>query len=148
MPKAHYEVTAHSKAKPDAVYALLADATAWPKWAGPIIRTGEWERTGDPPPGGVGAIRKVGAWPIYGREQIVVADRPNHHHAYTMLSGNPVRNYRADVHIEPDGDGSVITWQADFDPLIPGTGGMLAAVYKRLMGNLAKRVGAYAEREN
>jgi hypothetical protein len=141
----HFEVSARSHAKPEQIYALLADATAWPRWAGPIIGTGVWEREGDPPPGGVGAIRKLGRRPVFGREEIVVADAPTHH-SYTMLSGQPVRNYRADVHLTPDGDGTLITWSAEFDPRIPGTGAVMTAVFRRLLGGFARRVAAYAER--
>ena len=141
-----YEVTARSAAPPKRVFALLADATSWPRWAGPVIAHASWEREGDPAPGGVGAIRKVGRWPLFGHEQIV-AYEPSSHHAYTMLKGNPVRNYRADVYLVPDGTGTRITWGATFDPLIPGTGGVLNAFYKWLIGSLAKRVAAYAETE-
>ena len=139
-----YEVSARSSAPPERVFALLADATSWPRWAGPVIAHGSWERQGDPPPGGVGAIRKVGRWPQFGREEIVAYEPPTHH-AYTMLSGQPVRNYRADVRLTPDGAGTLITWGATFDPVVPGTGRPLRAMYRRLIGSFARRVAAYAE---
>jgi uncharacterized protein YndB with AHSA1/START domain len=138
-----YEVTARSSAPPERIFALLADATSWPRWAGPLIAHGSWEREGDPPPGGVGAIRKVGRWPQFGREEIVAHEPPTHH-AYTMLSGNPVRNYRADVRLTPDGAGTRIVWGATFEPLVPGTGRLLCAVYRRLIGSFARRVARYA----
>jgi len=141
-----YEVTAHSSAPPARVFALLADATSWTKWAGPMVGHAEWEREGDPPPGGVGAIRKVGRWPIYGREEIVASDPPSHH-AYTILSGNPVRNYRADITLGPDDAGGTrLTWSASFDPMVPGTGRMLATIYRRLIGGFARKVASYAEK--
>ena len=145
MPPFSYEVTAHSAAPPARVFALLDDVTCWPKWAGWIIGHASWERHGDPPPSGVGAIRKVGRWPQFAREEIVAREPPTHH-AYTMLSGNPVKNYRADVYLTPDRGGTSITWRASFDPAIPGTGAMLAAFYKRLIGGFARRLAAYAER--
>jgi uncharacterized protein YndB with AHSA1/START domain len=138
-----YEVTARSSAPPERVFALLADATSWPRWAGPVIAHGSWERQGDPPPGGVGAIRKLGRWPQFGREEIVAYEPPTHH-AYTMLSGQPVRNYRADVRLTPDGAGTLVTWGATFDPVVPGTGRLLSAMYRRLIGSFARRVAAYA----
>jgi len=101
------------------------------------------EREGDPAPGGIGAIRKVGRWPMFGYEQIVAYEPPSHH-AYTMVKGNPVRNYRADVRIVPDGQGALVTWSASFDALVPGTGAMLTAFYRRLIGDMAKRLAAYA----
>ena len=144
MPICSYQVTARSSAPPEHVFELLADATSWPRWAGPVIARGSWERTGDPAPGGVGAIRKLGRWPIFGREQIVAFDAPSHH-AYTMLSGNPVRNYRADVALAPEGGGTFITWSATFEPRIPGSGRLLERVYRTLIGSFARRLAAYAE---
>src|SRR5258708_26365945 len=143
MSKHSYEVTARSSAPPEQVFALLADATSWTRWAGPVVAHASWEREGDPAPGGIGGIRKVGWWPIFGHEQIVAYEPPTHH-AYTMLKGNPVRNYRADVRLVPDGEGTRITWSANFDPLVPGTGRLIAAFYRRLIGDMAKRVAAYA----
>jgi uncharacterized protein YndB with AHSA1/START domain len=139
-----YEVTARSAAPPERVFGLLADATSWPRWAGPMIAHASWEREGDPAPGGVGAIRKLGRWPQFAYEEIVAYEPPTHH-AYTILKGNPVRNYRADVHLVAEGTGTRITWGATFDPLIPGTGRIATAVYKRIIGGVAKRVAKYAE---
>lgn len=141
-----YTVTVRTTATPEHVYDLLADATAWPTWAGPTITEGSWERLGDPPPGGVGAVRRVGRRPVFGREEIVVAERPAHH-AYRLVGGpNPVRNYRAAVRIEADGDGSRITWRGEFDPLVPGTGALLARAYRSFITGLARKLGEHAAR--
>ena len=143
-----YSVSAHSSAPPERVFALLDDALSWTRWAKPTIGHAEWERQGDPPPGGVGAIRKLGRWPMYGREEIVEREPPSHH-AYTMLSGNPVRNYRADIAlVSDDRGGTNITWLGTFDPLVPGTGRVLVAIYGRLIGGFARKVAAYAEKSS
>ena len=139
-----YEVTARSSAPPERVFALLDDATSWRRWAGPLVAHASWEREGDYAPGGVGAIRKVGRWPMFGREQVLVSEPPSHH-AYTTLSGNPVRGYRADVALTPDGAGTLITWSATFEARIPGTGRLLEVFYRRLIGSFARRLATYAE---
>jgi hypothetical protein len=144
MPLCSYKVTARSSAPPARVFELLADATSWSRWAGPVIAHGSWEQEGNPAPGGVGAIRKLGRWPMFGCEQIVAFEPPSHH-AYAMLSGNPVRNYRADVSLEPDGDGTLIVWSATFEPRILGTGRLIAEIYRALIGSFARRLAAYAE---
>jgi hypothetical protein len=147
VPRYSYEVTARSAAPPERVFAILSDAPNWGLWAGPVIAHGEWEREGDPEPGGVGAIRKIGRWPQYGREEIVASEAPRHH-AYTTLSGNPVRNYRADVYLTPDGEGTAITWSATFDPQFPGTGSLMAWFYRKLIGSTARKLAAYAETQS
>ena len=143
VPSHSYEITARSSASPEHVFQLLADATTWPTWGGRMIGHASWEREGTPPPGGVGAIRKVGSWPIFGHEQVVASEPPTHH-AYTMVKGNPVKNYRADVYLKEENGGTTITWNASFDPKIPGTGGLLAAFYKRFIGALARKLAKFA----
>ncbi|MGO9876588.1 MAG: SRPBCC family protein [Acidimicrobiia bacterium] len=143
MPACSYEVTAQSTAAPELVFELLADATSWPQWAGSLTTHGSWEREGTPPPGGLGAIRKLGRWPIYGQEEIVAYTPPTHL-GYTILKGQPVRNYRADVTLTRASDGTLITWTATFDPRIPGTGKLVTAFFRRIITTFANGLADYA----
>ncbi len=90
-----------------------------------------------------GAIRKIGRWPQYGREQIVAYDPP-HHLAYTVLSGIPVRDYRAEVDIVPEGAGTMLRWRATFTPKVPGTGALFAVVLRTIVGGFARRAAKTA----
>ncbi len=75
---------------------------------------------------------------------------PPSHLGYVILSGMPVRNYRADIHLneETGADGSdvttVIEWSASFDPKIPGTGALLRTGLGAIIGRFAKRAAWYA----
>jgi uncharacterized protein YndB with AHSA1/START domain len=140
-----YEVNAHSSAPPEKVFALLADGAGWSSWAGGMIVRSWWEREGTPAPGGVGAIRRLGLGRIGSSEEIVAYDPPKHM-AYTLLSGMPVRDYRADVWVEPDGDGSRIRWAGSFMPTVPGTGAALGWFFRSTVGSFARRLAAHAER--
>jgi Polyketide cyclase / dehydrase and lipid transport len=140
-----YDLTVHAAAPPDAVFAVLADATRWHEWAGFAVATSEWEREGEPPPGGVGAIRKLGRAPMYGREQITEYGAPVHL-AYTILSGIPVRGYHADIDLLADETGTTIRWTAAFEPKIPGTGALLAAMLRRTVLGYARAAALEAER--
>ena len=143
MKTSSYEIIVRSRATAQAIFDLLADAPGWPRWAGPFAATASWEREGDPAPGGVGAIRRIGRWPQYGREQIVEYEPPNHL-AYTVLSGVPVSDYRADVDIVPEGNGTMLRWRASFTPKIPGTGALFAVVLRRIVGGFARRAAEFA----
>src|SRR5205814_5153718 len=66
-----FEVTARSSADPATLFALEADGSRWSEWAKPLVPQSFWERTGDPAPGGVGAIRRLGLRPMVGREETV-----------------------------------------------------------------------------
>ena len=88
---------------------------------------------------------KLGAPPVWGREEIVEYEPP-HHLAYVMLSGQPVRNYRAEVDLSPTDGGTRITWRSSFDPLVPGTGGVMRMILSRIVAGLARRLAAHAGR--
>ena len=140
-----YEVSTVSAAPPEKVFEVLADGAGWSRWAGPMIVRSWWEREGTPQPGGVGAIRALGMKHVGSREEIVAYDPPRHL-AYTILSGLPVRDYRADVRLEPDGAGTRIVWGGTFVPKVPGTGGMLRLFLLTTIGSFSRRLAKYAER--
>jgi uncharacterized protein YndB with AHSA1/START domain len=140
-----YDLAVHAAAPAEIVFAVLADATRWREWAGVMIDTSDWEREGDPAPGGVGAIRRLGRKPFYSREQIVEYAPPVHL-AYTIRSGIPARGYHADVDLRADATGTTIRWCAAFEPRVPGTGALLAQVLRRIVLGYARAAAAEAER--
>ena len=111
-----------------------------------MIGVSEWEREGDPAPGGVGAIRRLGRAPTFAREQILEYEPP-HHLAYTIVSRHPVRGYHADVDLVAAPD------ERHHHPLVgrvraqgPGTGALLAAILRRIVLGYARAAAAEAER--
>jgi Polyketide cyclase / dehydrase and lipid transport len=141
MRRRHIEITAHSHATPDAVFALLGDGSTWPRWS--PIEAFELERAGDPPPEGVGAIRVFRRGRTTGRDQIVEVV-PGRRLGYVSLSGLPVRDYRADVELEPAGDGTTIRWQASFAPKVPGTGWVVERGLGRFLDQCAEGLARHA----
>ena len=101
-------------------------------------------REGDPPPDGVGALRRFAFGPGGSKEEVVAWDPP-HHLGYVAVRGLPVRHYRADVHLEADGTGTVVTWRCTVEPLIPGTGAVLRFALERMVRGFALRVCRYAD---
>src|SRR3954454_3791950 len=137
-----YEVTTVSSAPPERVFELLADGAGWSRWAGALVVRSWWEREGTPAPGGVGAIRALGLKKVGSREEIV-AYEPPHHLAYVVLSGLPVRAYRADVRIEPKDGGSRIVWAGRFTPKLPGTGPVLRLLLVTTVRTFARRLARH-----
>jgi hypothetical protein len=98
-----------SSAKPEAIYDLLMDVDRWSEFM-PTVSAASWERRGEPDTakGGVRRMR-IGLSDI--RDLIVDGTRP-HHHAYAaslpwyML----LKDYRGDIRIEEDPNGSRIVW--------------------------------------
>jgi hypothetical protein len=135
--------TGHSAAPRGTVFALLEDANRWKDWGRfPMTR---YEREGDPPPHGVGAVRRFGTRFFSSREE-VVAHEPPYHLAYVLLSGVPVRDYRADVNLTADGDGTRITWSATFAPKYRGTGWLLTPFLRLILRDFTRRLARHAAR--
>jgi uncharacterized protein YndB with AHSA1/START domain len=134
-----YQVTARSAAVPEAVFAVLADGAGWSRWAGPLVRYSAWEPGAPEPAGGVGSVRLLGTRTFHSREEIVDS-RPPELLAYAIRSGWPVKDYRAEVRLEPDGPGTLITWSGSFDALVPGTGPVVLALTRPMIAGFARRL--------
>jgi len=137
-----YRVQARSSAPVDQVWPLLGEARRWKEWS--FLTRTDLVRRGSPEPDGVGAVRRFTRFGVGSREEVVAWDPP-HHFAYSILKGFPVRHYRADVTLVPEGSGTLITWEGTFDEKIPGTGPLMVAVMHALIGRFANGVARYAE---
>jgi Polyketide cyclase / dehydrase and lipid transport len=105
--------TAHSNAEPHRVFVLLKDGSTWPRWS--MFRAFELERAGSPDPFGVGAVRKFVSSTRRAREEVIELV-PDRRLSYILLSGLPLKNYRADVALDGDPTGGThIHWTAHFE---------------------------------
>jgi hypothetical protein len=143
-----FKVSRIADAPLETVWDLVADGAGWKNWAG--IFASALEREGTPPPNGVGSIRKLGAPPLASREEVVVWDPP-FHLGYVVLSGMPVRNYRADIWLDDRSEvggvpRTLIEWSASFDPLVPGTGHLMRATLAGIIGRFATKAAEAAQR--
>src|SRR5262249_44710266 len=134
--------TAHSKADPARVFTILADAPGWPRWS--IFDSVEHNRPGRDHPHGVGSIRTFITKVSRAREEVVELV-PNRRLAYVLLAGFPLRDYKAVVEIEPESDGSRVTWSASFYPKYFGTGWFWSLLLGNTLATMSKRLAAVAE---
>ncbi|TDQ04890.1 SRPBCC family protein [Labedaea rhizosphaerae] len=148
MPRREYtaHATERSSADPDTVYELVSNAEKWTTWAGALAPKSEWARKGTPEPAGVGAIRKVGLWPVWVREETTAAE-PGRRHEYVLRSRGPIKSYVGEVLLtkRPDG-GTDIEWTVRFTELVPGTGAALHVGVQQLIKALAGKLARGAER--
>ena len=142
MGRYSYRVSARSAAAPEAVFAVLADGAGWSRWAGPLVRYSAWEAGGPEPAGTVGSVRLLGTRAFHSREEIVES-RPPELLAYAVRSGWPVRDYRAEVRLEPEGSGTRIDWSGSFSPLVPGTGALVLALTRPMIAGFARRLSQF-----
>ena len=71
----------------------------------------DYERPGDPPPHGPGAIKAVDLFGYPMREETLVLDPPRYRE-YHMISGLPVDAYRASTSLEAVGGETDLEWTA------------------------------------
>jgi Polyketide cyclase / dehydrase and lipid transport len=134
MRRQQIDIRTTTLAGPAAVYALITDGASWPDWS--PIDSFELEKEGVGGPEGVGAVRVFRNGRIEGRDTIVelVADRRL---GYTHVSDLPIKGYRADIDLEPDGTGTRIRWRASFRATVPGTGPVLRWALGRFLRQCA-----------
>lgn len=138
----HIEVEVNTSAKAAAVYALLRDGASWPEWTS--IESFRLEHAGERDPEGVGAVRIFRKGRVTGRDQVAELI-PDRRFGYRHLSGLPVRDYRAEVDLEPTEQGTRIRWQVSFTPTVPGTGWLWRRGIGRFVWQSARGLAAYAQ---
>ena len=142
MSRYHVATTAVAAAPIDAVWARVADITTWSQW-------GQWDETtrvrdGVPAPDGTGAARRRRRGRRTHVEEVVAFDAPRRL-AYEVRSGFPVRDYHAEVTLEPVGGGTRIRWVADFDGTNPVTGWVIEKALRRFFPTTARGLARAAE---
>jgi polyketide cyclase/dehydrase/lipid transport protein len=134
---------ATTTAAPDVVYELLADGSTWPGWS--PLGSFELLEPGDGLPEGLGAVRRF----TTGRRQSterVVERQPGRQLSYVLLSGLPLRDYRADVLLTPETGGTTITWHSTFRSKVPGTGGLYRRALSTFIGQCVEGLASASER--
>jgi Polyketide cyclase / dehydrase and lipid transport len=139
MKTRHVEGTATTTANPDQVYAVLVDRPSWPEWSA----LGRYEAVS----GVEGEIGSVACFATRGIRSVerLVELQPNRRLSYELVSGLPMRDYRANVDLTPSSGGTSIRWASSFEPKIPGTGWILRAMMIRVLGGLATDLARRAE---
>jgi hypothetical protein len=137
-----YRVEARAAAPVEAIWPLVGEALRWQEWS--FLTRTALEREGVPAPDGVGAVRRFTRMGIGSREEVLAWDPP-HHLAYTIVSGFPVRNYRADLTLESEGDGTRIRWSGTYDEKWPGSASAIGALLAHMMQKFATDLARYAE---
>ena len=141
MARQEIDIRTTTAASAEQLWRLLDDSSTWPSWT-PIdsfvlIRPGD----GDGP----GEIREFMTGRYTVREEIVERRRERRL-SYILLSGLPLRDYRAEIDLTPHPDGTEIRWHTVFRAQVPGMGGLyrrgLAKVTRRFVDGLAQHAAA------
>jgi hypothetical protein len=133
----HVEAEATAQALPDAVWRLVADADTYCRWG--IWSESGWVGLGAASPGRPGSLRQMRYRRTRIVEQVLEVDEGTHL-AYTVVRGIPVRSYRAEVSLTPDGGATHVRWVADWDNTFLGriVQRKLAVLYPEIMTRLVQ----------
>lgn len=142
-----FRVEATTTASPESVYDLLANAADWKNWA-PLVSYSELTRLGTPDPLGAGAIRRIGGFGVLRVEEEILEARPPHYQRYTAVRGLPASKYRGEVQLDRVEGGTRLVWTGTLEPLIPGSGWLLATSLRLAIRAIATRAIAVAERRH
>lgn len=74
-----FEINRTTSAHAATLFRLETDGARWSEWAKPLIVQSSWEQRGNPAPAGIGAVRKVGMWPMLMREKTIVYEQDRRH---------------------------------------------------------------------
>jgi Polyketide cyclase / dehydrase and lipid transport len=143
-----FEVTRTTRAPAATLFRLETDGAGWSKWAKPLVVQSSWEQQGDPTPAGIGAVRKVGIWPVLMREKTIAYEQ-DRRHGYQLIGPRlPARNYRAEMVLTPNPEGGTdIRWTGSFTEGLRGTSEIMRILLRAVVGFLVRRLVKAAERQ-
>jgi hypothetical protein len=131
------EHTAHSSAPRPQVWAKLADLRSWHEW-------GPWTETRlDGDIRTMVSERKRLTGKPYVMKERVIALEPEERFEYELLSGLPVKNYRATVTLVDEGAGTAIHWRSTFDPPWPIFKGLWFGAMLKVIRDVSERLAAF-----
>ncbi|BDB43207.1 MULTISPECIES: SRPBCC family protein [Mycobacterium] len=147
-PLHHATASAHSAAPAATVYNLLTDGANWPRWINLDSMT--LEREGQEGGESVGAIRRFRfrrAGIRFVTHEQVAELIPQRRFGYALVSGLPLRNYRANVDLTPTPNGGThIQWSGTWNTALTGTGLPTRLLIKRLYRQFSHGLARAAER--
>jgi uncharacterized protein YndB with AHSA1/START domain len=120
----------------DIVWDVLTDHRAYAEWG--AVKTATLEAEGTPDINGIGAIRRLSEGPLTIREKVLEFE-PKSRFVYTVLSGPPVRDYRATVTLDARGASTMVRWNVSFKGKLPLLGLVVKPVVRRVIRTLMRK---------
>ena len=135
MRQLSVEAQGTTRATPEAVWRLVANANLYSQW-GPWD-DGGYEAGDSEGEHGVGSVQWFSTGRTKSVERIVESEE-NRRLVYVLVRGIPVRNYRAEIVLTPTDGGAHIRWAATWDKTLVGrlVHRKLRTFYPKMMGDL------------
>jgi hypothetical protein len=114
------QVTRTISAPAEAVFDLLADHASYDRFR--PIHASELVREGDPPPNGVGALRRIKVRPLVFDEEITAYERPTRLDYLIVKLNVPFEHHGGTIRLSREGDATHVDWRSSFTVPIPVVG--------------------------
>ena len=116
------------------VWRFIAEHRHYKSWSG--HEEMELVQEGDPPPNGVGAVRKLRLAGFWLTERITSFDPPRGL-AHQIVEGLPlVDDYRGHVTLKRGDEQTIVTYVLSFEPRFPLTGGFIRRSLQRSLDRM------------
>jgi ribosome-associated toxin RatA of RatAB toxin-antitoxin module len=126
------------------VFDLLADHGNYDRFR--PIHGSELVREGEPPPNGVGALRRIKVRPLTFEEEITAYERPGRLDYLIVKLNVPFEHHGGSIRLEPDGEATRVDWRSAFAVPTPVIGGLQELAWKPVLARGFRRVLEDVER--
>ena len=131
------EVERGIEAQPEQVFDLLSDHANYDRFPG-VHRAGLLSQ-GDPPPNGLGAVRRIVSFPMRFDEEITAFERPTRLDYQIVRINAPYVHHGASIRLLEDRGRTIVSWTSRFS--VPGPlGGLQERVWQLLLARGFRRV--------
>jgi uncharacterized protein YndB with AHSA1/START domain len=137
-------VTRTIPAAREQVFDLLADHAHYDRFRG--INGSELIREGEPPPNGVGAIRRVKVRPLSFDEEITAYERPSRLDYLIVKLNVPFDHRGGSITLTSQGSGTLVDWRSSFSVPTPLVGGLQELIWQPVLSRGFRRVLEDVER--
>jgi uncharacterized protein YndB with AHSA1/START domain len=137
-------VTRTIPAPAEAVFDLLADHAHYDRFRG--INGSELVREGEPPPNGVGAMRRIKVRPLSFDEEITAYERPSRLDYLIVKLNVPFEHHGGSIQVSPEGGAARVDWRSSFTVPTPLVGGLQELVWQPVLTRGFRRVLEDVER--
>ena len=110
-------ITRTIPAPPEPVFDRLADHANYGRFR--PIHSAELVREGDPPPNGVGALRRIKVRPLTFDEEITAYERPTRLDYLIVKLNVPFEHQGGTITLTPQGDSTRVDWSTTFRVPVP-----------------------------
>jgi ribosome-associated toxin RatA of RatAB toxin-antitoxin module len=137
-------VTRTIPAPAEAVFDLLADHANYDRFR--PIHASELVREGDPPPNGLGAVRRIKVRPLVFEEEITAYERPSQLDYLIVKLNVPFEHHGGSIRLTAEGSGTQVDWRSSYTIPTPVIGRPEELVFRPVLARGFRQVLEDVER--